>query len=137
MRRVFADALYWIALANPRDQWHRAAIEAEANLEGASIVTTEEVLTELLAALAAGGSHLRGQAVRIVRAILEDVTVSVLPQSHDTFSNGLDLYEVRADKLYSLTDCISMNTCREQGITEVLTNDRHFAQEGFVTFIHG
>ena len=37
----------------------------------------------------------------------------------------------RPDKGYSLTDCISMATMRKKGLTEVLTNDRHFEQEGF------
>jgi predicted nucleic acid-binding protein len=32
---------------------------------------------------------------------------------------------------YSLTDCISMQTMRREALTEVLTNDRHFEQEGF------
>jgi len=35
------------------------------------------------------------------------------------------------DKGYSLTDCISMNTMRAEGLTEILTNDVHFTQEGF------
>jgi hypothetical protein len=37
----------------------------------------------------------------------------------------------RADKNYSLTDCISMQTMRREGITEALTTDKHFEQEGF------
>ena len=37
----------------------------------------------------------------------------------------------RPDKGYSLTDCISMQTMRREGLTEILTNDRHFEQEGF------
>ena len=40
-------------------------------------------------------------------------------------------YEERQDKGYSLVDCISMATRRRQAILEVLTNDRHFMQEGF------
>ena len=135
MKRVFADSLYWIALANPRDQWHRAALDAERQLNGTSIVTTDEVLTELLAAVSAGGPHLRQQAVRIVRTILDDPAVSVLPQSHDSFEDGLALYEARADKQYSLTDCVSMNVCRAAEITDILTNDHHFEQEGFTLLI--
>jgi len=30
-----------------------------------------------------------------------------------------------------MPDCISMETMRREGWTEVLTNDRHFEQEGF------
>ncbi|MCW3095162.1 MAG: putative nucleic acid-binding protein contains domain [Chthonomonadaceae bacterium] len=51
--------------------------------------------------------------------------------------DGLDLYERRVDKGYSLTDCISMNACRQEAIAEILTSDHHFAQEGFVVLIRG
>jgi predicted nucleic acid-binding protein len=30
-----------------------------------------------------------------------------------------------------MADCISMQTMRREGLTHVLTNDRHFEQEGF------
>ncbi|HXH70688.1 MAG TPA: hypothetical protein VNI60_10205 [Pyrinomonadaceae bacterium] len=43
----------------------------------------------------------------------------------------MNLYQKRLDKGYSLTDCISMNICRERGIADVLTTDNHFIQEGF------
>ena len=49
----------------------------------------------------------------------------------DLFFEGLALYGSRLDKGYSLTDCISMNAMRERGITDVLTHDDHFTQEGF------
>jgi len=39
------------------------------------------------------------------------------------------------DKAYSLVDCISMTTMRQMHITAVLTNDHHFAQEGFDTLL--
>ena len=48
---------------------------------------------------------------------------------------GLELYEHREDKEYSLTDCISMFAMREHKITRALTNDHHFAQEGFEVLI--
>jgi predicted nucleic acid-binding protein len=44
---------------------------------------------------------------------------------------ALTLYEARPDKEYSLTDCRSMVALRARGISEVLTNDHHFTQEGF------
>jgi len=43
----------------------------------------------------------------------------------------LALYRNRPDKGYSMIDCISMQTMRREGLTDVLTNDRHFEQEGF------
>ena len=59
----------------------------------------------------------------------------VRPQSHQTFLDGLALYKRRPDKGYSLTDCISMEALREEGITEILTHDNHFTQEGFVILL--
>jgi predicted nucleic acid-binding protein len=47
------------------------------------------------------------------------------------FLDGLALYEDRPDKGYSLADCISMQIMRLEGLTHVLSNDRHFEQEGF------
>ena len=75
--------------------------------------------------------HMRRKAASIVTSILEDPAVLVIPQSRESFLGGLNLYSARPDKGYSLTDCISMQTMRREGLTEVLTNDRHFEQEGF------
>jgi uncharacterized protein len=61
----------------------------------------------------------------------ENKTVRIIPQSAASFEAGFSLYRVRLDKGYSLTDCISMCTMKNGGITEVLTNDVHFEQEGF------
>jgi predicted nucleic acid-binding protein len=58
-------------------------------------------------------------------------SVRVIPQSRRGFLDGLDLYEGRPDKGYSLADCISMQFMRREGLIDVLTNDRHFEQEGF------
>ena len=53
-------------------------------------------------------------------------------KSKDRAADGtLALYEARPDKDYSLTDCRSMVALRALGISEVLTNDHHFTQEGF------
>ena len=82
-----------------------------------------------------GNSFLRKAAVLLVNALIIDPIITILPQSHTTFRDGLQLFSQRPDKQYSLTDCISMMACREQGITDVLTNDHHFAQEGFVVLI--
>jgi predicted nucleic acid-binding protein len=55
----------------------------------------------------------------------------VLPQTRADFDAALALYEARPDKGYSLTDCRSMLAMQGQSITDVLTNDHHFTQEGF------
>ncbi len=135
MKAVFADTLYWVAISRPKDSWRAAALQARRNIGEAVLVTTDEVLSEFLTAMAKGGPWMRVTAVRVVRAILVDPGVSVLPQSREGFVNGLALFENRPDKSYSLTDCISMNVMRAEGIQEILTNDSHFTQEGLHVLI--
>jgi predicted nucleic acid-binding protein len=89
------------------------------------------VLSEFLAAVSAHGDRTRRLACRLVRGILNDPDIEVVAQVHESFLAGLALYERPPDKEYSLADCISMNVMRQRRIQEVLTNDRHFAQEGF------
>jgi uncharacterized protein len=135
MRRIFADTLYWVALTHRKDQWHQAAVTISRRLAGCHLVTTDDVLTELLAAFCEAGPALRHRAATLVRNLHQKPTVTVYPQSRQTFLSGLSLYETRPDKGYSLTDCISMDTMRQEGITEILTHDNHFTQEGFTILL--
>lgn len=131
MNAVFADTFYWIAITNFQDLAHERARAFTLAATPAALCTTEEVLTEYLNYFAAWGSNFRRKASINVQNMLESRTVHVVPQSSASFSAGLNLYCARLDKEYSLTDCISMETMRQEGITDVLTNDAHFAQEGF------
>ena len=135
MKSVFADSVYWIAIARPGDPWSGAARKAKEELGEVRIVTTDEVLTEFLTALSGGGPKLRHLASSVVREIIAHPNVRVIPQSRDSFLDGLRLYELRGDKEYSLIDCISMNTMRAEAITEILTSDHHFEQEGLVALM--
>jgi predicted nucleic acid-binding protein len=129
MRHLFADAFYWIALLHASDQWHQRVIALTATLGAHHLYTTDAVFDEYLATYSA--SYLRPRAAASVRRLLASPVVTVIPQTYELFLEGLTLYEARPDKEYSLTDCISMNVMRREGLTDVLTNDRHFTQEGF------
>ena len=134
MRRVFADSLYWIALSHLRDQWHAAALKASHALRNAEIVTTQEMLAEFLTAFR-HTDQLRRIAARRVQQITADNQIVIIPQSDHSFQAGFALYQARPDKQYSLTDCVSMETMRQEGITEILTHDGHFTQEGFIILL--
>ena len=124
--KVFADTFYWIALTDATDAAHKRARQVTDDL-----VTTDEVLTEYLNFFSASQEFMRREIVLTVEDILQDPGVTLIPQSRETFLAGLSLFRTRADKGYSLTDCISMRTMQRLGLTAVLTNDRHFEQEGF------
>jgi predicted nucleic acid-binding protein len=131
MTALFADTFYWVALADFTDSAHKRALALTAERRDAPIVTTDEVLAEYLTFFATATERIRRKAVINARRILDDPGVRVVPQSRDSFLSGMALYEERPDKGYSLVDCISMRTMRREGLTEALTNDRHFEQEGF------
>jgi hypothetical protein len=84
MRQVFADSLYWIALSHPGDQWHAAALKASHALQRAEIVTTQEMLGELLTAFRYN-PQLRAIAARRVLQITADPRIIVIPQSDHSF----------------------------------------------------
>ena len=48
MKQIFADTFYWVALINPQDNWHQRAREVTSSLKNVKLVTTDEVLVELL-----------------------------------------------------------------------------------------
>jgi predicted nucleic acid-binding protein len=135
MRRVFADTLYWVALIHRKDQWHAAALRVSHTLTSCHLVMTDEVLIEVLGAFCEAGPVLRQRAAALVRRLYQRSTVTVHPQSRGSFLAGLTLYEARPDKGYSLTDCISMQTMLQEGITDILTRDAHFTQEGFTILL--
>ena len=130
-RTLFADTFYWVALIDPRDAFHSAAHTFSRSLGPARLVTTDEVFDEVLAFFAGTGPFWRGKAAAHVRNLTSDPDVDILPTSRADFIAALALYESRPDKSYSLTDCRSMLAMRSLGLTEVLTNDHHFTQEGF------
>jgi predicted nucleic acid-binding protein len=132
MRRFFADTFYWVALLFRRDTWHDRVTAFSHTLSREGIFyTTYAVVLEFLAAFSAAGPYLRQQATARVEEMLSDPSVRVVEVTRARLLEGLALYKARPDKAYSLTDCVSMQVIRREGLTEVLSNDHHFTQEGF------
>ncbi len=132
MRVVFADTSYWIAIINPRDGFRRQAKMSASRL-GADdrIVTSEMVLVEVLNAVADSGDHIRGAAVKVVQRLALNAKIDLVPQTQELFRGAFALYRERPDKSWSLTDCASFVIMDERKITEALTHDRHFEQNGY------
>jgi predicted nucleic acid-binding protein len=131
MRVVFADTVYWVAITNPRDALHIAAIKMGSQLGEHRFVTSEMVLVEVLNALSGDGDHLRCAAADLAQEIIDDPTIELVPQTAQLFRTALALYRDRPDKTWSLTDCASFLIMEQRQITEALTHDRHFEQRGY------
>lgn len=122
---VFVETFQWVAMLNPRDQWHDHALRAWRSLGTAQIVTTEEVLAEVLTFLSREGPRMRRRAAAFVRETLEDEGITVVSQTRSLFLTALELYEARADKEYSFPDCVSMCVMRDEGCPALTASVRY------------
>jgi predicted nucleic acid-binding protein len=128
----FADTFYWVALLLRRDRWHARVTAFNHTLRHEDVLyTTDAVILEFLATFSTAGAYFRQEAVTRVDDMLSNPFIQVVEVTRAKLLEGLTLYRDRPDKAYSLTDCISMQTMRREGLKEVLTNDHHFTQEGF------
>lgn len=95
---------------------------------GSKIVTTEAVLWEWLNALA--DSTTRLIAAEGYRRAHADNRVEIVPLEPALNGAAVELYRSRADKNWSLTDCLSFLVMERRRLDEALTTDRHFEQAG-------
>jgi uncharacterized protein len=132
MRPVFADTFFFLAIINPRDAAHGKTI-ALANSNASPLVTTTWILTEVGDGLAPTPDRHLFQA--ILADLRQEPMATIVPPSPELFERGVKLFNMRPDKKWSLTDCISFVVMQEQGIHEALTADHHFEQAGFVALL--
>jgi uncharacterized protein len=126
---VFGDAFYFIALMNPSDQFHSAAIDLSLAVPRA-VVTTTWVLVEVADALSSP-KH-RRLVHRFLKQAPDGRKTRLIPANEEWYAKGLALYGDRPDKDWSLTDCISFSVMTKYGLTDALTGDHHFEQAGFL-----
>ena len=130
MATYFADASFWIALSSLRDQYHSQAIAWHSMVmrTESKIVTTEAVLWEWLNALA--NATTRVIAAEGYRRAHADGRIEVVPFGPELNDAAIELYRSRADKVWSLTDCLSFAVMERHRLREALTTDHHFEQAG-------
>ena len=126
---VFADTYALIAWLNRDDPDHER-VEAYLAAFRGRLVTTEWVLVELADALCAPA--VRAKTAAFLRVVRDTAKFDIVGYSDETYEAGFELFAARADKGWSLTDCISFAVMTARGLTDALTADRHFEQAGFL-----
>jgi predicted nucleic acid-binding protein len=132
---VFVDTSQYVAFLHEGDELHDRAVEIADLLSDARLVTTEAVVVELFNFFSGFGPRYRRLAADLVDILRSEPALRIDPQTTELLEEGIDLYRRREDKSYSLTDCMSMVTCRRLGVTQVATSDRDFVQEGFIALL--
>ena len=125
---MFLDTSGLLCFQDADDGRHVRVVECFG--ERGSKVTHNYVLAGYVALCQARG-YSRGAVLRFSFELLENPHVAlvwILPTLH---RKALLLLQARPDKSYSLCDAVSFVVIRERGVSDALTTDRHFEQEGF------
>ncbi|MEP6913114.1 MAG: PIN domain-containing protein [bacterium] len=132
MADVFVDTFFVVALVNKNDQHHRLALDLAKRFTGPGLVTTDAILLEIGNALS---RNFKRESVEIIEHFLTSDDVKVIHLHPLLFRKAFDLYKSHSDKLWGLIDCVSFVVMKELAITDALSADKHFGQEGFKALI--
>ena len=129
----FADTSWFLAMVAANDVHHQQAT-ARSRQRKLPIITTAWVIAELADRLA-GPPQLRNVFNALLATVRADPTAEIIGADDALFQRGIELYQARRDKEWTLTDGISFIVLIERGMTEALTADHHFEQAGFVALL--
>lgn len=132
MNVVFADAFYFVARLNRRDQHHERVLKYSRDFR-ARLLTSDWVLMEVADALAESES--RARVRDFILYLRGSAACEIVPASRELLDRALELYHQHADKEWTLTDCVSFVIMRERNVTAALTGDKHFGQAGFTALL--
>jgi hypothetical protein len=127
MKRIFADTSYFIAAIAPNDVAHGLAQSLAS--QSVHLVTTAWIMAELAAYLSAPNN--RALFSKLLASLRANPNVDFIAATQEFFDRGAELYAARADKPWSLVDCISFVVMQRENLIDALTTDHHFAQAGF------
>ncbi len=112
---------------------HQKAVQFLNNVSRKSL-THSYVLAELIA-LALIRRFPRPAVLAFVMDLLDNPDIEIVWVDEQLHRTAMQLLIERQDKTYSLCDAVSFILMRQHGMTEALTTDRHFEQEGFVRLL--
>lgn len=131
-RHIFVNTSGWLALYNPNDPHHEAAVHLWEDLSGQPVrlATTDYVLDQVYTVLKMFGSLHAAQAVhdlvsssQLIRLFLVDSVI---------FDRAWRIFLNDEQPHWTFTDCINYAVIQYLGVTEVFTFDHSFAVPGMV-----
>jgi len=131
VKPVFIDTAGWACLLDRRQAKHGGAVRlmAECAQLRRPLVTTDYVVDEtatLLVARRAGG--VLGEFFELIG---RSSALTLTPVGPGRFREACGYLLKHRDQGYSFTDVTSFIIMRELGMSDALTEDRHFEQAGF------
>lgn len=131
---LFIDTSGWAYYLDRQNLLHPpiVALVKQTIAERRRLVTTNYIITELVALLSSRYHLPRSQVITAINAIKRDASVEMVHIERTIDDEAWALLESRLDKEWSLVDACSFVIMRRFGMTEALTTDHHFTQAGFL-----
>jgi len=131
---LFVDTSGWAYFLDRQDPLHAeiVAFVQRALAQRRHLVTTNYIITELVALLSSRYHLPLQQVIKAINAIKTDPSVEMVYIEQTFDDEAWSLLEARLDKEWSLVDASSFVVMKHYRITEALTTDHHFTQAGFV-----
>jgi len=130
---VFGDTSGLLAafVATEAEHPKAAALLRQWSADGTRLVTTNYVLTELVALYVSRIRTPRAQQILTIERLKASDWVEIVHVTPELDAAAWELFLARPDKEWSLVDCSSFVLMQQRGIVSALTSDHHFIQAGF------
>lgn len=137
MTRLFIDTGGWANLFIRTEPYYNqsAALVRQVVNAGNTVLTSNYVLAELSALMMRPLRVPRPLRLNILNQIRSSGWVNVAHVDADLDAASWDYLTSHTDKDYSLVDCSSFMLMEKHCLKEVLTEDRHFEQAGFIRLL--
>ena len=137
MAAIFVDTAGWAHLMDASQAHHLLAAEIyrDARQKGRQLLTTNYVITELIALLDSPLHIPRSTIIAFIEGLRSSPYVDIVHIDARFDEKAWQLLKAREDKRWSLVDCASFVVMEELGITDALTSDHHFEQAGFIRLL--
>lgn len=130
IKEYFVDTGGFYALIDAKDPDHQKAEAFFEQVPPPSTFTSNYVFDEVMTLVQ---SHLGHHfAIKLGKEIRNQRSCHLIYLSEKEEIQAWELFQKRKDKEYSFTDCTSFVFCESRNISDVLSFDRHFKQEGFL-----
>lgn len=129
---MLLDTSGLLCLFDQDDVRHTDAVELfEADTE---VLTHSYVFAEFVPLCQARGLK-RTASLAFAVDLMDDPRIEVVWVDELLHRTAMAFLQARSDKTYSLCDAVSFVLMRRRDLTEALTTDHHFDQEGFVRLL--
>ena len=129
---LFLDTSDLLCIHDQNDFRHTEAVKFFTAAK--SLLTTNYVLAEFVPLSSARGKN-RRETLAFINDILRVPRLKLIWIDEKLHNQAMELLDKRLDKNYSLCDAVSFVVMREREMSESLTTDRHFGQEGFIKLL--